>query len=67
MSPNLPRVFEFYPLEDRFLLSGDSVDAADLCVDPDAAIADALLADLAPEWETTANMHLSDSPEQSES
>lgn len=49
MSPNRPRVFEFDPLEDRILLNGDSVDAADIRVDPDAAIADPLLADLTRE------------------
>ena len=44
LSPANPhRVFDFFPLEERILLSGDSLDSLDLSTDPDVALLDALM------------------------
>ena len=44
---NTKRVFDFYPLEDRVLLSGESADAADVGASADADLAALLLESLA--------------------
>ncbi len=41
-----PRVFDFYPLEDRILLSGEGIDGSELSVDADAAISASLMAEV---------------------
>ena len=50
--PNQPHVFDFYPLEDRVLLSGEGVDGPDASIDAEQAItASLLLGDVSPEGE----------------
>ena len=44
MSSEQPRVFDFYPLEDRILLSGEGMDGAETA--PDADIVAAMLAEV---------------------
>ncbi|MEM8671871.1 MAG: DUF4347 domain-containing protein, partial [Planctomycetota bacterium] len=46
-----PHVFDFYPLEDRILLSGEGIDGVDIGPAPDPALTEALLADFAPDGE----------------
>lgn len=49
------RIFDFYQLEDRVLLSGDSLDGAELGLEGDPALVDALMADLAADGEAAPN------------
>ena len=42
------RIFDFYPLEDRVLLSGEGMDGLDGIADADVELTDALLGDTAP-------------------
>ena len=50
-----PRIFDFYPLEDRVLLSGEGLDGAEVSVDPDAEISAALMADVDADGEAAEN------------
>ena len=47
------RVFDFYPLEDRILLSGEGLDGAEMSVDGDPDFAASLLADMAADGEAS--------------
>ncbi len=61
VNPEKRRTFDFYPLESRILLSGDSIDATEA---PDAdAIATALLAEIESESQPTDNSHTAASDE----
>jgi hypothetical protein len=58
------RTFDFYALESRVLLSGDSIDVTET---PDAdAIATALLAEIAPESQTTTAAQSAETGEETE-
>ncbi|MEM8672094.1 MAG: DUF2341 domain-containing protein, partial [Planctomycetota bacterium] len=49
------RVFDFYPLEDRILLSGEGLDGVDAGIDADPTLTEALLADIDAEGEAAQN------------
>ncbi len=49
------RIFDFYPLEDRILLSGEGLDGAEMSVDADPDFAASLLADMTADGEASVD------------
>ncbi len=49
------RIFDFYPLEDRILLSGEGLDGAEMSVDADPDFAASLLADRTADGEASVD------------
>ena len=50
-----PRVFDFYQLEDRILLSGEGLEGADAAPDVDADLSASLLAEMSADGQATDN------------
>ena len=48
-----PRIFDFYPLEDRILLSGEGIDGSELTVDADADVSASLFAEAMADGQVT--------------
>ena len=53
MANKQQRIFDFYPLEDRVLLSGEGLDGADLSVDADLDLTASLLAEVTADGQAT--------------
>ena len=49
------RVFDFYPLEDRVLLSGEGLDGAEGAPEPDAELAASLMAEMSADGQAPTN------------
>ena len=49
------RVFDFYPLEDRILLSGEGLEGAEAAPEVDPELTASLMAEMAPEGQATPN------------